>query len=589
MWKRPSISTYLITMNMLLLGLLFPAFSFLFMKEITHLRDTQLERNINTIRQSLTTSMTSMVRSTALSANEAVAGYNFTFLQNLLAEVSLDDQEIKSCMIIDQHQMIVAHSDKTQIGSALTRAADKRISTLLTSKFPPSIQSNMTSSKAELKAEIIWPDKEEADGVMTAAFPIYLSNALWGIIRCDHSTTTVNQQITQAKEEWAIQLHQAKNYFIGLLVFFLGAGFVIAILLTRSFVRSTQILHTGVQQVAMGDLDMEISIQGVVCEEFLDLIFSFNSMTERLKDSQRKLEDYSRSLEDKVLERTQALHETQQILVQQAHEAGLAEMAVGVLHNIGNAITPAKVATTVLSNQLTASPLRHRLEQALTPLRDYLNGSRELSPQERQKFATLLHHLPTSLIEEYDRTIRELKDIQDKHHHIETIIKLQMRYAKVKEYTELVDISRLAQDAIKIIADAITKRHITLMLDIQETPLIRTEESKILQVMVNLIKNSYEAMDTTDVSTRELTVFTGVCPSKPDWVLFSVKDTGCGFTAEEKLQLFNYGYSTKQRGSGFGLHSCANTIIANHGIIEATSAGPGKGAEFSILLPITAE
>ncbi|MDP2105269.1 MAG: ATP-binding protein, partial [Desulfobulbaceae bacterium] len=387
----------------------------------------------------------------------------------------------------------------------------------------------------------------------------------------------------------AIQLHQAKNYFIGLLVFFLGAGFVIAILLTRSFVRSTQILHTGVQQVAMGDLDMEISIQGVVCEEFLDLIFSFNSMTERLKDSQRKLEDYSRSLEDKVLERTQALHETQQILVQQAHEAGLAEMAVGVLHNIGNAITPAKVATTVLSNQLTASPLRHRLEQALTPLRDYLNGSRELSPQERQKFATLLHHLPTSLIEEYDRTIRELKDIQDKHHHIETIIKLQMRYAKVKEYTELVDISRLAQDAIKIIADAITKRHITLMLDIQETPLIRTEESKILQVMVNLIKNSYEAMDTTDVSTRELTVFTGVCPSKPDWVLFSVKDTGCGFTAEEKLQLFNYGYSTKQRGSGFGLHSCANTIIANHGIIEATSAGPGKGAEFSILLPITAE
>lgn len=590
MWKRPSISTYLISLNMLLLGLLFPVFSFLFMKEITHLRDIQLERNINTIRQSLATSSAAMVRSTALSANEALAGFDFSFLQNLLNEVSHDDPEIKSCMIIDRKQTIVAHSDETKIGSALTRPHDSKIARLLSSTFPESIMPNNPPSAAGLKVEIIWPENPEGSGEsMTAAFPIYISNSLWGIIRCDHSMTTVNQQISQAKEEWTKQLHQAKNYFIGLLIFFLGIGFIIAILLTRSFVRSTQILHTGVQQVALGDLDIEIPTQGVVCEEFLDLIFAFNSMTERLRDSQHKLEDYSRSLEEKVLKRTRALRETQQILVQQAHEAGLAEMAVGVLHNIGNAITPAQVSATVLINHLSSSPLRQRLDQSLAPLRDSLETSRELSPQERQKFTTLLRHLPASLTEEYDRAIRELKEIRDKHYHIETIIKLQMRYAKVTEHTGLVSISQLAQDAINIVADAITKRHIALTIDLQKTPMIRAEESKILQIMVNLIKNAYESMDAEGSTIRKLTVFTGVRPDKPGWVIFSVKDTGCGFTTEEKKHLFTYGYTTKKRGSGFGLHSCANTIIACHGSLEATSPGPGQGAEFSILLPVTDE
>ncbi len=584
MWKRPSISTYLISMNMLLLGILFPSFSLLFMREMVQLRDIQLERNINTIRQSLATRSASLVRSTALSAQEAIAGYDFTFLQNLLVQVTLDDPEISSCMALDQEQTVVAHNDISLIGSSLTDTGDHRSAALMASNFPK------TLSAEEIQVQFFWPDPKINDGsprTMEAVFPLYSGNSLWGLIRCGYALQTTDQQITQAIEEWTGQLLQMKRYFFILQGGFLAAGFIIAVLLTRSFVRSTQVLHSGVRQVASGNFAHEISLPGgIVCAEFAGLVASFNTMTEKLRLSNQQLDEYSRSLEGKVAERTQALQEAQGLMVKQAHEAGLAEMAVGVLHNIGNAITPAQVGATALGHHLANSRLRTRLGQSLAPLQEFLEEKRVLSFAEKQRLAQLLEHLPASINEEFDWAIKALQDISAKHRHIENIIKLQMRYAKVMDSAGQVNINRLAQDALDFLTDAIAKRQIRVVMNLKETPLVRAEETKLLQVMVNLIKNGYEAMDSCANELRELTIATDVQEGRPRFVLFSVQDTGSGFTEDGKRQLFAFGYSTKERGSGFGLHSCANFIIANHGSIEATSPGQGLGAKFTVLFPV---
>jgi len=582
--KRPTIRTYLISMNMLLLGVLFPIFSYLFMREMIHLRDIQLERNIHTIRQALATRSSSLVRSTALSAKEAIAGFDFTFLQNLLLEVTQDDPEIRSCMVLDQDQTVVAHNDKSLVGSTLTAPEDKRIAALMAANFPATLSSDHT------EVQFFWPETEakaKESRIMEAAFPIYSGNTLWGIIRCGYSLQTIDKQVAQAKDEWADQLRQVKHYFAYLLAGFLVIGFIIAILLTRSFVRATQVLHSGVRQVAGGELDLEINLpNGIVCEEFAGLVTSFNTMTEKLRLSHRQLDDYSKSLEEKVEERTKALHEAQGLMIQQAHEAGLAEMAVGVLHNIGNAITPAQIGAMALGRHLTDSPLRTRLSQSLEPLQEFLAGQRELSFEEKARFEKIIEHLPAGINEEFDFAVNELHDISDKHHHIENIIKLQMRYARLMDNPDLVDINHLAQDAINLLTDALSKRQIAVEMNLAETPPVRAEETKLLQVMVNLIKNSYESMDAHPNETRKLTIETGVMPGEPPSVLFSVRDTGCGFTEEEKNHLFAFGYSTKERGSGFGLHSCANYMIANHGAIEAESPGPNLGAKFTLRLPV---
>jgi signal transduction histidine kinase len=126
---------------------------------------------------------------------------------------------------------------------------------------------------------------------------------------------------------------------------------------------------------------------------------------------------------------------------------------------------------------------------------------------------------------------------------------------------------------------------VTLVTDLHEVPPVEAEEPKLLQVFVNLIKNGYEAMDNNREQPRQLSISTFLTKGEAPYVYVVVKDTGCGFTEEEKARFFSFGYSTKERGSGFGLHSCANYLIANHGSIEALSGGPGMGAEFIVRLP----
>ncbi|PLX51164.1 MAG: hypothetical protein C0613_00740 [Desulfobulbaceae bacterium] len=582
MRKRPTITVYLLGMNLILLCVLFPAFSFFILRETVQLRDTQLERNIDMIRQGLVLRSASLVRSTAMSTREAVAGFDFTFLQNLVVEVVRDDPEILYCMIMDRSRTVIAHNDTNLVGSRLTGELDDKAATLMEKTFPGK------RPGGKISVEYLWPEKEQegARRILEAVFPVYSGDLLWGVIRCGYTLAPMENEIARAQSAWTAQMRQVTINFCYILFVFFLAGLTVVIILTRSFVRTTRVLHAGVQQVAAGDLDREIALSGMICEEFVGLASSFNSMTEKLRLMRQQLDEYARSLERKVEERTQELREVQDIMVRQAHEAGMAEMAVGVLHNIGNAITPAQVGATTLCTHLSQSPLRSKLAESVMPLRDFLEGKRLLNQAEKEHCLEIIRYLPAGVTEEFDRTINELHSIIGKHRHIESIIRLQMRYARLMDHSEDLDINRLVKDALKILADDIGKRQITVETRLGEVPPVRAEEAKLLQVLVNLIKNGYESMDDSGVEVRELTIVTDTREDSGQClVFFSVTDTGCGFTEEEKKRFFNFGYSTKARGSGFGLHACANYMIANRGFIEAESEGPGKGACFRVLLP----
>jgi signal transduction histidine kinase len=108
-----------------------------------------------------------------------------------------------------------------------------------------------------------------------------------------------------------------------------------------------------------------------------------------------------------------------------------------------------------------------------------------------------------------------------------------------------------------------------------------------MQIVINLIKNGCEAMDEVVDQERVLTLSIHHDPGPPDCLTLVVRDTGIGFDPKEREQFFKFGYTTKDRGSGFGLHSCANYLIAHNGAIEAHSDGRGKGAEFVVRLAIS--
>ncbi|MDH4321146.1 MAG: ATP-binding protein [Desulfobulbaceae bacterium] len=583
LFRRPSIRLYFIVMNMVVLCLLFPSVSLLFMHEEKGFRDAQLERTISLMREGLESRGAALAHSMALSAEEAVAGYDFNFLNILVAQVVDSDPEILYCVVMDNQNRAVVHSLPGQVGVELTGELDRRAEKILHSEFPATRPIGRKVTPVRFFQGWVGNGEQE---VLEAIVPLYSGNQCWGGIRLGFSLAAHQRQIRQTESEWAARMDHFQIYFLTLTAFFFSVGALVAAIFTRYFERTMHNLNDGVLRVSLGDLDHAITQPDMVCAEVMALSHAFNTMTDKLRTSYRQLDEYSKGLEQKVEERTAALREAQAYLLQQAHEAGMAEMAVGILHNIGNAITPAKVGATMVLKRIEESPVRRHAGEAVRQL-DGVVTAAVADPQERERLLGILHLLPAGIEDEYGRLGQEVLRIRDKQEHIESIIKLQMRYARLVGASTVVDVNRLLEDALRMMEQALNKREVRVEKDFAEVPPVQVEETKLLQVFVNLIKNGYQAMDGNPPAQRCLQLATFFEAGEPGWVVFRIRDAGVGFSPEEEKMLFSFGYSTKEKGSGFGLHSCANYLIANGATISAASQGKGKGAEFIVrLLPV---
>lgn len=582
--RRPSIQFYLILMNVILLCLLFPAVSFLFFHQEALFRDAQLGRTIHQMRQALKNRSSSQVRNMALSAGYAVAGFDFTFLNSMVQQVAAEDAEIEYCVIMSANGKVIAHNDPEKVGSVLVGVNDQKAAAMMADAFPDRL-----ADGDYLQVQIVEESRSSQGSqapVMEALAPIYNGAKLFAVLRCGYSLKGLSGQIKAVEQDWAKWSHQFKIYLVTITGIFFTIGVVIATVFTRAFVQSMQVLSNGVSRVALGDLEHQIQPEGLVCAELLHLSAAFNAMTGELKRSRRKLDEYSKSLEHEVAARTQELKDAQDNLLRQAHEAGMAEMAVGILHNIGNAITPAKVGLYRLFNRTDKKPLLINLPAALDEIGEMIPTLPSLTRRQKSRLHSLIKLVPAAIAEEYALYAAELEQIRQKCSHIEGIISLQMRYARLFDDLESVDVPQVVEDALTLLDDDLKKRSIRIVKEFDRVPPVRMEKTKLIQIIVNLIKNGYEAMD--PVADRErvivLTIRRDIGP--PDNLVLAVKDNGIGFSPEEKQKLFKFGYSTKSRGTGFGLHSCANYLIARNGSISAHSAGQDKGAEFVVRLAV---
>ena len=590
MWKkirslsrRPSIRLYFIVMNMVVLCLLFPSVSSIFIHEERGFRDSQLEKTISQMQESLESRGAALAHTMALSAEEALAGYDYNFLNILVAQVVASDPDILYCVIMDNHHRAMVHSVPDQIGVELEGVLDQRAGEILYKEFPD------THPDGQHVAPVRFiqgrPEKGGKE-VLEVIVPLYSGNQRWGGLRLGFSLEAHQRQIRQTEAEWAGRMHHFQIYFLTLTAIFFFLGALVAAVFTRFFERTMHNLNDGVLRVSLGDLDHAIEQPRVVCAEVMDLSNAFNTMTDKLRSSYRQLDEYSKGLEQKVEERTKALKEAQASLLQRAHEAGMAEMAVGILHNIGNAITPAKICASIILKRLEESPMRLHAGEAVRQLEGVVAGA-VADPAERERLLGILHLLPDGIKDEYEWLAEEVARIRDKQEHIESIIKLQMRYARLIGALAAVDVNRVLADALRMLDQSLSKRGVRLETDFGVVPPVFIEEAKLLQVFVNLIKNGYQAMAETLPGQRVLKLSTSFEAGEPGQVVFVIRDAGDGFSPEEEKNLFIYGYSTKEKGSGFGLHSCANYLIANGGTITAASSGKGMGAEFVVRLPVS--
>jgi signal transduction histidine kinase len=132
---------------------------------------------------------------------------------------------------------------------------------------------------------------------------------------------------------------------------------------------------------------------------------------------------------------------------------------------------------------------------------------------------------------------------------------------------------------------ALSRHEVEVIREFGNVPPLNVEKHKILQILVNLLRNAKYACDDSERADKRLTVRVANGGSR---IKVSVIDNGVGIAPENLTRIFNYGFTTRKGGHGFGLHGGALAAKEMGGSLTAHSDGPGQGAEFTLELPCPA-
>ena len=280
------------------------------------------------------------------------------------------------------------------------------------------------------------------------------------------------------------------------------------------------------------------------------------------------------------------LAEVHNQLLEVSRQAGMAEVATGVLHNVGNVLNSVNIAANCLAQNLRKSKVVN-LPKIVGLLRAHagnLGGFFADDPKGKQ-LPDYITQLSDHLLAEQTDAQKELSDLQKHIDHIKDIVAMQQSFAKVSGVTEAVQASELVEDAVRMNVSSLVKHDIHIIKDFAETPAITVEKHKALQILVNLIRNAKQACDEANPAEKRLTLR---ITNGDGLVRISVSDNGVGIPPENLARIFNHGFTTKKDGHGFGLHSGANAAKEIGGSLQVQSAGTGTGATFTLALPLGA-
>jgi PAS domain S-box-containing protein len=272
-----------------------------------------------------------------------------------------------------------------------------------------------------------------------------------------------------------------------------------------------------------------------------------------------------------------------QLLVS-SREAGMAEVATSVLHNVGNVLNSVNVSAGLVSERLRTSKIDGvaRLAQLFKEQGDGL--ARFLADDARGRVVpAYLEQLAVYLEQERQEVRKELGALVLNIEHIKEIVGMQQNYARVSGLVETVSLADLAEDAIKMHGGAYARHGIVLQRDYEELPPMSVNKHKVLQILVNLLHNSKYACEATNQPEKRVTL--RLKSSGAGRVKIEVADNGVGIPAENLTRIFSQGFTTRKGGHGFGLHSSVLAAQEMGGILTACSDGPGHGATFTLELP----
>jgi len=271
-------------------------------------------------------------------------------------------------------------------------------------------------------------------------------------------------------------------------------------------------------------------------------------------------------------------------LLEVSRQAGMAEVATGVLHNVGNVLNSVNVSAMLIVERLTKSRIAHLTNVSVMLRENGADLARFLTTDPKgMRLPAFIHSLAERLGVEQAELLREVEGLTKNIAHIKEIVAVQQNYAKVSGVTATMPATELVEDALEMNGAAFDRHRIEVVREFGDVPLVRVDKHKVLQVLINVIRNAKYAVSESPRLDKRITVRIGINGSRR--VKIAVCDNGIGIAPENLARIFAHGFTTKKDGHGFGLHSAALAATEIGGSLTAHSDGPGHGATFTLELP----
>jgi PAS domain S-box-containing protein len=279
------------------------------------------------------------------------------------------------------------------------------------------------------------------------------------------------------------------------------------------------------------------------------------------------------------------MEQTHQQLMAVSRQAGMAEVATGVLHNVGNVLNSVNVSASLVMDSVRTSRVSslakvvELLDKHTTDLAEFLTRD-EKGKQLHGFLAGLNKHLAA----ERTALLGELHSLTGNIEHIKEIVAMQQANAHRFGIMETAQAAELMESALKMNESAFNRHRVGLIRDFQEVPPILVDKHKVLQILINLLQNAKRACSQS--TERERHVIVRIRRNGEDTIHMEVADNGVGIPPENLTRIFAHGFTTQADGHGFGLHTGALAAKQLGGTLTAHSEGSGKGATFILELPL---
>ena len=289
-----------------------------------------------------------------------------------------------------------------------------------------------------------------------------------------------------------------------------------------------------------------------------------------------------------VFERQRAQTQISQMhseLLETARQAGRAELATSVLHDVGNVLTSVNVSARLFQDKVLNSGVSC-IRKAVGVMEEHLDdlGTYLTQDERGRHLPQLFIDLSKQMSSDEQIILEEVKSLVGNIDHIKTIVATQQSHAKnTSGVVEQVSLTELLEKAILINSSSMKRHSVKIIRQYDDVAPVLVDSHKLLQIMVNLISNAkYSCMETgnEDCAMTVRLLLTG-----EDCVSIDVQDNGVGIPSENLTRIFAHGFTTRKDGHGFGLHSAAIAAKEMGGILTPYSDGLGTGATFTVEFP----